>query len=64
MWIKTKFEGDPIAAVKQVLSSHSTGKLVLDFSQGTVNSVEWCEKVNCPQKTLDTKSDNGVIVSA
>jgi hypothetical protein len=45
MWVETKFEGDPIAAVKLALSSHSTGKLVLDVSEGTVLAVTWMEKV-------------------
>lgn len=53
MWVKQKFAGDPIAAVKLALSSHSTGKLVLDFSEGTVRNVEWHEKVRPERKVLD-----------
>jgi hypothetical protein len=45
MWIEQKFEGDPIAAVKLILSSHSTGKIILDVSQGAVRLVTWREKV-------------------
>jgi len=64
MWVKQKFEGDVIAAVKLVLSSHSTGKLVIDFSEGTPRSVEWREKVREQNKLVDTRVVNADILSA
>jgi len=64
MWTKQKFEGDAIAAVKLVLSSHSTGKLVIDFSEGTPRSVEWREKVREQKKLVDTRVVNADILSA
>jgi len=64
MWTKQKFEGDVIAAVKLVLSSHSTGKLVIDFSEGTPRSVEWREKVREQNKLVDTRVVNADILSA
>ena len=64
MWTKQKFEGDVIAAVKLVLSSHSTGKLVIDFSEGTPRSVEWREKVQPQKQTLDKQEVSANILSA
>ena len=64
MWVKQKFEGDVIAAVKLILSSHGTGKLILDFSQGTVRDVEWREKIHPQKQSLDTREVNADILSA
>ena len=63
MWIEKKFEEDPIAAVKMILNSHATGKLVLDVSQGTVRCVTWREKVTPPENKLDTLPEHGAILT-
>jgi hypothetical protein len=62
-WIKKKFEGDPVAAVKTILASHSTGKLILDFSQGTVLNVEWREKASQSHILVDRVPEKGAILS-
>lgn len=43
-WIETEFRDDPISAIKQIMSSHATGQMILNVSQGTVGSVVWREK--------------------
>lgn len=56
-WIETVFDGDPVVALKTIMSSKSTGQIVMNVSQGTVCSVVWRErKVEQEpgiQKTLD-----------
>jgi hypothetical protein len=63
-WTETRFEGDPIAAVKTVMSSHATGKLILDISEGTVRVVTFREKVKQTENCVDTMRDNGAIIQA
>jgi hypothetical protein len=43
-WVETVFDGDPIAALKMIMSSKSTGQIVMNVSQGTVCSVVWRER--------------------
>ncbi len=43
-WVETTFDGDPMEAVKRVMSSKSSGQLVLNLSQGTVCCVTWRER--------------------
>lgn len=64
MWVETKFEGDPIAAVKTVLASHATGKLILDVSEGTVRVVTWREKVTETNNFVDRSTVESCKVSA
>lgn len=64
MWVKQKFDCDPVAAVKLALASHSTGKLILDFSEGTVRNVEWHEKVHAEKKVVDSKIVSESILTA
>ena len=40
-WKETTFEGDPITAVKTVMTYKSSGQLVLNISQGAVCRVLW-----------------------
>jgi len=51
-WIETSFDGDPLAAVKLILSSKSSGQIVLNVSQGTV-----CGGVVWREKKVETVSD-------
>jgi len=45
-WVETTFDGDPMAAIKMILSSKSSGQIVLNVSQGTVcGDVVWRERV-------------------
>lgn len=43
-WVETQFDGDPIAAIKLIMSSKSSGQAILNVSQGTVCKVIWREK--------------------
>lgn len=64
MWVEKKFEEDPITAVKLALSSHSTGQLVIHFSEGTPRAVVWREKVTThSQKVLDRVSESNAILA-
>jgi hypothetical protein len=44
-WVETTFDGDPMAAIKLIMSSKASGQIVLNLSQGTVCSVLWRERV-------------------
>ena len=69
-WVETTFDGDPMAAIKMILSSKSSGQIVLNVSQGTVcGDVVWRErKVETVNGGIDHNGDttqpNGIEVTA
>ncbi len=59
-WVETTFEGDPMEAVKRVMSSKSSGQLVLNVSQGTVCCVTWRER-KVPTVTASVAPDQNCL---
>jgi hypothetical protein len=57
-WVETTFDGDPMEAVKRVMSSKSSGQLVLNLSQGTVCSVTWRERQGSTVPVSDAPAKN------
>jgi len=61
-WIETTLDGEAIDEVKRILSSKSSGQLVLNVSQGTVCNVVWRER-KIPTVTASVGTSENVLDS-